>query len=118
MWYEDFSWWAPTLAVLVGVLFVNFFIPVRTRLDHSLATAICAAVVWCAWAWVSNVNLILFQMSFLVLVMFIADSIGTFISFTNRIRNAIATVVVFVPLYFGLAIGISFVLFGFRPRGL
>jgi hypothetical protein len=36
-----------------------------------------------------------------LILIFIADLIGTFISFTNRFRNAVVTAIVFAVVYFG-----------------
>jgi hypothetical protein len=112
---EHFAFWAATLAVLVSVLFVNFFIPIKTRLDHALATTLSAAVVWGVWGVVEQRELILFGLGGFVIVVFIADYLSTFVSFTNRLRNAIAAAIVFTLLYYGAAIGLYILLrFGIR----
>ena len=49
-----------------------------------------------------------------MIVVFIADFISTFISFTNRLRNAIATTIVFAPLHF-VAVISSMILIGIAP---
>ena len=112
--YKDFVSWTPTLAVLASVLCVNFFIPIRTRLDHALATSIGAMAVWGAGAWVVQAELIFVQIGYLLIVVLIADFISTFICFTDRIRNAIVMAIVFTPLYLGLGTSIM-LLVGFVP---
>src|SRR5262245_30534994 len=102
--------WTPTLGVLVSVLFVNYFVPIKSRFDHSLATALSAGVVFAVAGLIMRANAIILGVLFLMIVVFIADFISTFISFTNRIRNAIATTIVFAPLYFGAVFGLFFLL--------
>jgi hypothetical protein len=108
---EDFDLWTPTLAVIVSVLFVNYFIPIRTRFDHALATTLGAAVIWGIGALVAQAELVFFRIGYLVIVAFIADFISTFICFTDRIRNAMVMAIVFTPLHLGLLSGIL-LLFG------
>jgi hypothetical protein len=95
-----------TLAVFVSVLSVNYFVPTKGRLDHSVATSLSAGVVFGVWELILRADAIIVAVVFLMIVVFIADFISTFISFTNRIRNAIATTIVFAPLYLGAAIGL------------
>ena len=105
---EELFFWSPALAVLVSVLFVNYFVPIKGRLDHSLATALGAGLVFGVAGLIMQVNGIILIILFLMIVVFVADFISTFISFSNRIRNAIATTIVFAPLY----LGALFALFG------
>jgi H+/Cl- antiporter ClcA len=108
MWTLVLILWLPTLAVFVVVLFVNFHIPIRGRLDHALAAAIISALVWGAWDLVTGTKGFLFieaaagQAAAGLILVFIADLIGTFISFSNRLRNAIVTAIVFAAVYLGL----------------
>jgi len=100
MWWElVLNAWGPTLAVLIGVLFVNFFVPIKTRLEHSLATTLSAGAVWGVWGLVEQRQRIFVGLIGFVIVVFNADLLSTFVSFTNRVRNAIATIIVFVPVY-------------------
>jgi hypothetical protein len=118
MWDLVAFFWRPTLVVLISVLFVNFFIPIRTRLDHSLATALSSGVVWGAWGLVPPAeDLILVRVLGIVIVVFVADFISTFISFTNRIRNAIVTTIVFAPVYLGLILGFTLLMAPFVYLG-
>jgi hypothetical protein len=117
MWYLTLILWGPTLAVLLGVLFVNFFIPIKTRLDHSLATTISAGVVWAVWGVIEQRELVFVGLVGFVFVVFIADFISTFISFTDRTRNAIVTVIVFVPVYLAVAFGFGLLLAQFIYMG-
>jgi phage-related protein len=110
MWDLLLYLWNPTLAVLIGVLFVNFFVPIKTRLDHSMATAASAGVVEVVLGLVERPEDVAIKVIFVVIVSFIADFISTFISFTNRIRNAIVTAIVFAPLYFGVLGGLYFLI--------
>jgi hypothetical protein len=103
---EELFFWSPGLAVLVGVLFVNYFVPIKGRLDHSLATALSAGLVFGVVGLITRDNSIFIVVLYLMSVVFVADFISTFISFSNRIRNAIATTIVFVPLYFGAMFGL------------
>ena len=107
---EHFAFWAATLSVLVSVLFVNFFIPIKTRFDHALATTLSAAVVWGVWGLVEQRELLFVGLGGFVIVVFIADFLSTFISFTNRVRNAIVTAILFTFLYYGAAIGLYILL--------
>ena len=113
--YEKFAFWAATLAVLVSVLFVNFFIPIKTRLDHALATTLSAALVWGVWGLVEQRELLFVGLGGFVIVVFIADVLSTFVSFTNRITNAVVTAIVFTFFYFGGAGGLYILLRAFRP---
>ena len=104
----------PTLAVCACVLFVNFFIPIKTRLDHARATALTSGIVWGAWELLvptaaKTADRIVIVAGTVVLVL-IADFIGTYINFTNRIRNAIVTAIVFGTLYYGAFLGFLFLL--------
>jgi hypothetical protein len=110
--------WRPTLVVLISVLFVNFFIPIKTRLDHSLATALCSGVLWGAWGLIPPAqDSIVLQVLGIVVVVFVADYISTFISFTNRIRNAIVTTIVFTPVCVDAIIGLLFLVAPFIYLG-
>jgi hypothetical protein len=102
---------SPTLAVLISVLFVNFFIPIRTHLDHSLATAAGAGIVLSVLGLVQQTELVFLQVGFVVILGLAADFLSTFISFANRIRNAIVTTIVFVIVYVAGLLGL-FVLIG------
>ena len=101
----------PTLAILISVLFVNFFIPIRTRLDHSLATAAGAGIVQSVLGLVTQTELVFVQVAFVVILGLVADFLSTFISFANRIRNAVVTTIVFVLVYVAGLLGL-FVLIG------
>ena len=111
MSYKELDFWAPTFAVLVSVLFVNYFIPIKGRSDHALATTVGSAVVLGVCGLAMHMELIFVRIAFLMIAVFIADFISTFISFTNRIRNAIVTVIVFTLLYFGELIGLYVLLY-------
>jgi len=109
MWDMVLFFWRPTLVVLISVLFVNFFVPIKTRLDHSLATALSSGALWGTWGLVppaQDYNIL--QVLGIVIVVFVADYISTFISFTNRIRNAIVTTIVFAPVCVGAIMGLFF----------
>jgi hypothetical protein len=115
---EELALLSPTLAVLVSVLFVNYFIPIKGRLDHSLATTLSAGVVLGVWELIllTHAIVIIVDVVFLMIVVFIADFISTFISFTNRLRNAIATTIVFAPLHLVAVVGAIILLGGIPPR--
>jgi hypothetical protein len=114
MSYEDLVFLSPSLAVLIGVLLVNFLVPIKTRLDHALATALSSGVVWGAWGLVAPTrDALILRVAGIVIGAFIADFVSTFISFTNRIRNAIVTAIVFVAVQIGALFCLFFV-FGAR----
>jgi len=118
MWDLVVFLWRPTLVVLISVLFVNFFIPIKTRLDHSLATALSSGVVWGAWGLIPPAeDYIILRVLGIMIVVFVADFISTFISFTNRIRNAIVTTIVFAPVCFGVIFGLVFLMAHFVYLG-
>jgi len=122
MWQLTLMLLRPTLAVLLGVLFVNFFIPIKTRLQHALATSLSAGVVKAVWVLVEqreHILLVLFGLVDFVFVVFIAAFIGTAINFTDRTRNAIITAIVFMPVHFVVTFGIILLLAplgGWGPR--
>jgi hypothetical protein len=111
MWHTVQFLGSPTLAVLISVLFVNFFIPIKTRLEHSLATAAGAGIVQSVLGLVQQTELVFVQVGFVVVLGLVADFLSTFISFTNRIRNAVVTTIVFVLVYVVGLLGL-FVLIG------
>jgi len=106
---EALVFFSPTLSVLAGVLFVNYYIPIKGRFDHSLATTLSAGAVYGVFQLILQpyaIAAMIIGVVFLMIVVFVADFISTFISFSNRIRNAIVTTIVFAPLYFGALFGL------------
>src|SRR5262249_45485763 len=98
-WYALLIVWWPTAGALATVLLVNFYIPIRGRLDHALASSIISALAWGGWALVTRKGDVVTQAGCGLILMFIADLIGTLISFTNRLRNAVVTAVVFAAVF-------------------
>jgi hypothetical protein len=117
MWPLTLMLLRPTLAVLLGVLLVNFFIPIKTRLHHALATTLSAGVVSAVWGLVEQREHILLGLIDFMFAVFIADFISTFINFTDRTRNAIVTTIVFMPVHLVVVFGVILLLAPFGGLG-
>jgi hypothetical protein len=98
---KEFDFWLPPLGVLISVLFVNYFIPIKNRSDHTVATTVSAGITFVVGGLIIGAKLIFFMTVGLVIMVFVADFFSTFINFTNRMTNAIVTTIVFTLLYFG-----------------